>query len=576
MSSNSITERRIWRERGARKQAEQLLEQKSRELYSANLELREMAHNLENLVDKRTNELKAARDQAMAASRAKSAFLANISHEIRTPMSSIIGMGELLLESSLSNKERQHIMLILDSARSLLTIINDILDLSKLESGKFQLQIEEFDLFELFDSAVDMLGVQANNKHLELGFIPADGLPGRVIGDPVRLRQVLLNLLGNAIKFTDRGEIKLTASVEDCSHGQVRLYIAVTDTGPGIALEYQDKLFKKFNQVDDGLTRKQHGTGLGLAISKSLVESMGGEIGLRSKAGEGSRFWFTVVLEESKVKDAAAQSLASGKSAMLLSSNQFILESISALLRSAGAAVTIIPNLETLQKTLNEAGLQGETFDLVIADLPPMCENQTAADVRKALELHGVNNFALLTWINCYECSQQTDWPRVINRPLTRRNLLDAILLTTTSTPGLRMNMVEDDEVAPRRILLAEDVPPLQIIAKVKLEQRGYAVDVANNGREVLDAVRTNNYDLILMDIQMPELDGISATREIRSLRDPMKAKIPIVALTANAMKGDQEEYLAAGMNDYLSKPIDNQQLDKVLERWSPFTATSR
>ena len=575
MSSNSIIERRIQRERNARKQAEQLLEQKSRELYAANLELREMAQNLENLVDERTNELKAARDQAMAANRAKSAFLANISHEIRTPMSSIIGVAELLLESPLSNKNRQHTLLIIDSAKSLLTIINDILDLSKLESGKFQLHHEEFGLFDLFDSALDLLGVQANNKHLELGFIPAGGLPERVIGDPVRLRQILLNLLGNAIKFTDRGEVKLIASAEDCGHDQVCLRIEVADSGPGIAPEHQRRLFKKFNQLDESLTRKQHGTGLGLAISKSLAESMGGDIGLQSKPGEGSRFWFTVMLGVPKERDTVAKGLACGKNAVLLCSNQFVLESVSAVLRSTGAEVTATQDLKAFQETLNETALQGDGVDLVIADLPSMCETQTGAGFREALKRHHVTNTALLTWLNCYECDDQSEWSRAINRPLTRHKLLDAILATHIPSPDLMMKRVVGDEATTKRILLAEDVKPLQIVAKAKLEKRGYTVDVVNNGHEVLEALRANDYSMIFMDIQMPEVDGLTATREIRSRSDPVKARTPIIALTANAMKGDQDQYLAEGMDDYLSKPIDNQQLDKVLERWTSSVASS-
>ncbi|MFK7845572.1 MAG: ATP-binding protein [Rhodothermales bacterium] len=569
MSNNSFIERRFQRERSARKQAEQLLEKKSRDLYAANLELREMTENLERLVEKRTNELQVARDQAMAANRTKSSFLANVSHEIRTPMSSIIGVADLLLESPLSNNDRQHALLIADSARSLLTIINDILDLSKLESGKFQIHHEEFQLFELFDSALDMLGVEANNKHLEFGFIPEGKLPECVIGDPVRLRQILLNLLGNAIKFTERGEVKLIASAEDCGHNQMRLRVEVADSGPGISPEQQGKLFKKFNQLDDSLTRKRHGTGLGLAISKSLAESMGGEIGLHSKPGEGSSFWFTVMLGVPKANGTAANGLASGKNAVLLCSNQFILESVTAVLRSTGVKVTSTRDLKALEETLNETALQGEGIDLVIADMPSLCENQTIAGYREALKRYRVTNPALLTWLNCYECDDQGEWFRVINRPLTRHKLLEAILATRIPSPDIMVKRVEADGAKTKHILLAEDVKPLQLVAKAKLEKRGYSVDIANNGHEALNALRVNDYSMIFMDIQMPEMDGLTTTREIRSFSDPVKAKTPIIALTANAMKGDHELYLTEGMNDYLSKPIDDQQLDKVLERWA-------
>jgi signal transduction histidine kinase/CheY-like chemotaxis protein len=562
--STPVTERRIVRERGARKQAEQLLEQKSRELYLTNRELQEMALNLENLVDERTDELKVARDEAMAASHAKSAFLANISHEIRTPMSSIIGMAELVLHSPMAIEQRQHVQLILDSARSLLTIINDILDISKLESGKFQLEVEEFDLFELLDNVVEILGIQASDKRLEIGAIPANGLPARVIGDPVRLRQILLNLLGNAVKFTSHGEVRLRVEVDDYSGDRVRLFFEVEDTGPGISPEHQDSLFDKFSQVEGGHTRRHHGTGLGLAISKNLVECMEGEINFQSQPSQGSCFWFKVMLKIPEVTLSADHSPARGKSVALLTTNPFLSESVPALLSSLGAEVSLLADLESLHAVRERE----RAFDLLLVDHLTLCEIDPDLNLRQAIERHGSINTVLLNWINSTVCDKLGSWATRINRPLTRRKLMD--ILTPVVSPGSHAYVSKggEGETRVRRILLAEDVPALQLVMKAILERQGYTVDIANDGNEAIEAVRSQDYGMILMDIQMPEVDGISAAREIRMLPDPSKASIPIIALTANAMKGDQDTYLVAGMNDYLSKPVDNRKLDEALMRW--------
>ncbi len=557
------------RERGARKQAEELLEEKSRELYTANQELRKLAENLEGLVEERTAELRVARDEALVASRAKSAFLANMSHEIRTPMSGVIGMAELLLDSPLPDGQRQQVQVILEAAKSLLTIINDVLDLSKLESGKFQLEIEEFDVIEMLDTVVDILAIPASKKRLELGSVPAEGLPSRLRGDSTRLRQVLLNLLGNAVKFTERGGVTLKVEAEDRGAAGVGLRFDVIDTGPGIALEDQGRLFSNFSQLEVGRERRHHGTGLGLAISKRLVERMGGAIGVYSQAGQGSRFWFTVVLEKTDVLHGREPSIPPGLRVAVLTRSPLLRESVVAQLRSLRAVVVAVGEPDSLIDTFREAGDREQPFHLVLVDGSDAPEAATDQRLREALERHGHRVCRVsLDWMESGCAGENGFWDVALNRPLTRRKLLAVLRPAACAVdPGLASGKSASKSAA-RRVLLVEDVLPLQLVAKAKVERLGYAVDVVSDGLEALEAVRSEDYGVILMDIQMPRLDGVSATKQIRALPDPVKASTPIIALTANAMKGDEEGYLEAGMNGYLSKPIDNQQLEAALVRW--------
>jgi signal transduction histidine kinase/ActR/RegA family two-component response regulator len=564
----SLFERRFQRERGARKQAEHLLEEKSRELYSANEELRKLAHDLERLVEERTAELKDARDEALAASRAKSAFLANMSHEIRTPMSGVIGMAELVLGSSLTAEQRMQVGVILESSKSLLTVINDILDLSKLESGKFRLEIDDFDLFELLDKAVDILAIPASEKRLELTSVPAEGLPTRLRGDVVRLRQVLLNLLGNAVKFTDRGGVTLKVEAEERGANNVLLRFEVVDTGPGIAEEGKARLFSKFSQLEGGRARRHYGTGLGLAISKSLVELMDGEIGLDSEPGRGSRFWFKVVLEKQEIAEAGGPPVEEGLRVVMLITNPFLRASAIAHLQMLCADVETVETADALVAATRDASERGNPFQLLLVDRAGLPESADAGILRDALQLCAPETCrASLDWLNSCATTDADLWDVALQRPLTRRKLLDAV--HPPGVPRVCVASIGDEQkAATGRVLLVEDVLALQLVAKAMMERLGYGVDVVGDGGDAIEALRRADYGLILMDIQLPRMDGISATKEIRRMADPLKAGTTIIALTANAMKGDEEEYLAAGMNGYLTKPIDNRQLEATLSRW--------
>jgi len=565
MSNRLITlERRLERERLARKQAERLLEEKSLELYEANRELRKLADSLEHLVETRTTELQQARDAALNANRAKSAFLANISHDIRTPMSGIIGMSELLLDTTLTAGQRHQAQVILDSSRSLLTLLNDILDLSKMESGKLELDLREFDLYDLLDGIMDTLTIPAGSKRVELGVIPNGPLPRQLHGDPVRLRQVLMNLVGNAVKFTESGEVTVGVSVLAHDPDRTMLRFAVTDTGPGITQEDQDRLFLKFSQVDYKNSRRHQGSGLGLAISKELVGIMGGEIGVDSEPGRGSTFWFTVPLQP--VADSNTENSAfHGMRVTGFVPGEVLRNIMATQFRVLGVDARLFAKPEALVDELQQAAERGERFQLLLVDhthLPAAVEQELLA-IDTALCSSALCKVSL-DWADGLPHGSEALWDSVLSRPVTWRKLSSVLQPTVVVS-----EQADDVEVmAQGRVLLVEDALPLQLVTRARLEKLGYEVEVASNGREAVAAIAGSDFGLVLMDIQMPEMDGIAATRLIRSMPATGKASVPIIALTANAMKGDEDEYLAAGMNDYLTKPIDRDSLINTLQRW--------
>ena len=557
-------ERRLERERLARKQAEQLLEEKSRDLYVSNQELRELASNLEELVAMRTAELQQARDSALSANSAKSAFLANMSHDIRTPMSGVIGMAELLLDTTLTAEQRHQAQVILDSSRSLLTLLNDILDLSKLESGKLELNRRDFDLYDLLDGIMDTLTIPAGSKRVELGVIPHGAVPRQLHGDPVRLRQVLMNLVGNAVKFTDAGEVTIGLSVPGDGPDAAMLRFAIRDTGPGINDEDRTRLFMKFSQVDYKSTRRHQGTGLGLAISKDLVGMMGGDIGVDSEPGRGSTFWFTIPLQAA-ADISSENSIYSGMRVAGLIPGETLRTIIASQLQLLGVEARLFTDPAALTDELQQTASRDEHYQLLLADHSHLSESveQEFLAIDSGLCGRALCKVSL-DWADGLPHGKETLWDTVLSRPVTWRKLTELLQPATVATT----RDVDDTALASGQVLVVEDALPLQLVTQARLEKLGYQVEVASNGREAVEAVERNDFGLVLMDIQMPEMDGIAATRIIRAMSGNGKASVPIIALTANAMKGDEEEYLAAGMNGYLTKPIDRESLISTLQRW--------
>jgi two-component system sensor histidine kinase/response regulator len=561
-------ERRLERERLARKQAEKLLEDKSREVFEANRELRELAENLEELVETRTSELKQAHDAALSANRAKSIFLANMSHDIRTPMSGVIGMSELLLDTSLTAEQRHQAQVILDSSRSLLTLLNDILDLSKLESGKLELDRREFDLHELLDAVMDTLTIPAGSKRLEMGVIPDESLPRLVHGDPVRLRQVLMNLVGNAVKFTEAGEVTVGVRVlSNDADGSVMRF-DIKDTGPGIVREDRGRLFKKFSQLDYHNKRRHRGTGLGLAISKDLVQLMGGEIGVESEAGQGATFWFTAKLQPAQLSPATTTEFDGMRVAGFVP-GETLRRIITAQLQSFGVEARLFTEPGGLTEALREAANNAEPYQLLLADHAHLPESLEQDMLQSGPKLCSTAMCKVsLDWADGLPHGNETLWDAVLSRPVTWRKLTELLQPVAETSASVPADARAETLPATGSVLLVEDAPALQLVTQARLEKLGYQVEVVSNGQEAVDAVAANDYGLVLMDIQMPEMDGMTATRLIRKMPGDGKSNLPIIALTANAMKGDEEQYLAAGMNDYLTKPLDSAGLNRVLQRW--------
>ena len=553
-------------------------------------ELEEHRQNLEEKVSQRTAELTAvnskltvARDHAEDASRAKSEFLANMSHEIRTPLNGIIGMTELALDAGLTSEQREYVAMVKQSADTLLELINDILDFSKVEAGKLTLAPTWFDLRDHLCDTMSMFAFEVHRKGIEMILDVSPDVPDEVVGDPVRLRQIIVNLFSNAVKFTHQGEIVLRVSLDSHSKREVCLRFAVSDTGIGIPDEKQSSIFESFSQADGTTTRKYGGTGLGLAISERLVELMRGEIWVESAVDRGSTFQFTAAFEVSAAWTPTRKPIDAlrGVKVLIVEANGTGRRVLSELLESWGMHPVALGEPQEALTTAVRASETGAAFPVCLLDLDMKASDplEFAADVRRQEELKDIKLIPLTVAATRDDLDrrERLQLEEYQTKPLKygalRQGVLRALGRAEPDGPGASEDRDQEgaspgtSEGLPLRILVAEDnVVNQRFVARV-LEKRGYRVRTVANGRQALAALEEESFDLILMDLQMPEMGGLDATRRIRGAERMTGKHVPIIALTASALKGDRNRCLHAGMDEYISKPIRSIELLEAIQR---------